>query len=126
MDELIRWASPVLYFRRTAMRDTELRGVPIARGDKVVMWYVSANYDEEVFDEPLPARPRPYPNDHVSFGGGGRITAWARSSHGSRSGILLEEIRARDIRFELAGPPKRLRSNFVNGIESDARSRRSR
>jgi cytochrome P450 len=50
-EEIIRWASPVLYFRRTAMRDTELRGVPIAKDDKVVMWYCSANYDEDVFEK---------------------------------------------------------------------------
>ena len=117
-DELIRWASSILYFRRTAMRDTELRGVPIAKGDKVVMWYISANYDEEVFDDPYRLDVGRVPNDYVAFGGGGPHYCLGAFLARLEMEILLEEILARDIRFELVGPAKRLRSNFVNGIES--------
>jgi cytochrome P450 len=118
VDELIRWATPVLYFRRTVMRDTELRGVPIRKGDKVVMWYVSANYDEEVFDEPYRLDLSRSPNDHVSFGSGGPHYCLGAFLARLEIRVLLEEIVRRGVRFELAGPPKRLRSNFVNGVES--------
>jgi cytochrome P450 len=118
VEELIRWASPVMYFRRTATRDTELRGVPIAEGDKVVMWYVSANYDEEVFEDPYRLDLGRMPNDQVSFGAGGPHYCLGAFLARLEIKVLLEEIRARNVRFELAGEPRRLRSNFVNGLES--------
>jgi cytochrome P450 len=118
VEELIRWASPVMYFRRTATRDTEIRGVPIAAGDKVVMWYVSANYDEEVFEDPYRLDLGRVPNEQASFGAGGPHYCLGAFLARLEIRILLEEIRARNIRFELAGEPKRLRSNFVNGLES--------
>lgn len=116
VEEIIRWATPVIYFRRTATRDTEIRGVPVTEGDKVVMWYASANFDEAVFDEPLRFDVGRRPNDHVSFGGGGPhfcLGAWLARLE---IRVLLEEIVRRGIRFEPAGPPLRVRSNFVNGI----------
>jgi cytochrome P450 len=118
VEELIRWASPVMYFRRTATRDTELRGVPIAAGDKVVMWYVSANYDEEVFEDPYRLDLGRMPNEQASFGAGGPHYCLGAFLARLEIRVLLEEIRARNVRFELAGEPKRLRSNFVNGLES--------
>jgi cytochrome P450 len=118
VEELIRWASPVMYFRRTATRDTELRGERIAEGDKVVMWYVSANYDEEVFDDPYRLDLGRMPNEQASFGAGGPHYCLGAFLARLEIRILLEEIRARNVRFELAGEPKRLRSNFVNGLES--------
>ena len=69
---MLRWGSSIHNFRRTATRDTELRGVPIAEGDKVVIYYASANRDEEVFDDPHTFDVGRTPNDHVTFGGGGR------------------------------------------------------
>jgi cytochrome P450 len=118
VEELIRWASPVMYFRRTATRDTELRGVSIAKGDKVVMWYVSANYDEEVFEDPYRLDLGRTPNEQASFGAGGPHYCLGAFLARLEIRVLLEEIRARNVRFELAGEPKRLRSNFVNGLES--------
>jgi cholest-4-en-3-one 26-monooxygenase len=118
VEELIRWASPVMYFRRTATRDTELRGVPIRAGDKVVMWYISANYDEEVFADPYRLDVARIPNDEVSFGGGGAHYCLGAFLARLEITILLEEMLARRIRFRLAGRPRRLRSNFVNGIAS--------
>ena len=70
-EEIIRWASPVLFFGRTATRDTELGGVKIAAGDRVVLWYPSGNRDERAFDEPFRFDIERDPNPHVSFGGGG-------------------------------------------------------
>ena len=70
-DEILRWSSPVLHFRRTATRDVELRGQTIRAGDKVVVWYVSANFDEEVFADPLRFDVGRKPNPHITFGGGG-------------------------------------------------------
>jgi cytochrome P450 len=115
-EEIIRWASPVLYFRRTAMRNTELRGVPIAEGDKVVMWYCSANYDEDVFEDPHRFDVGRQANESVSFGAAGPhycMGAWLARLE---IRILLEEIVRRGLRFELAGAPERIRTNFVNGL----------
>ena len=69
VEEVIRWATPVLYMRRTATEDVELRGQSIRRGDKVVMWYVAANYDETVFDDPHRFDITRDPNPHLGFGG---------------------------------------------------------
>ncbi len=68
---MLRWATPVMYFRRTATDDIELRGQQIKKGDKVVMWHISANRDEEVFDDPYTFDIDRTPNEHIAFGGGG-------------------------------------------------------
>jgi cytochrome P450 len=119
VEEILRWGSPVMYFRRTVMRDTEIRGVPVAEGDKVVMWYVSANYDEDVFADPYRFDVgREGPRESTSFGGGGAhycLGAWLARLE---LRILLEEMLKRKLRFELNGRPRRIRTNFVNGIES--------
>ena len=116
-EEIIRWASPVLYFRRTVMRDTELRGVPLREGDKVVMWYCSGNYDEDVFEDPYRFDVGRAGKETVSFGAAGPhycLGAWLARLE---IRILLEEIVARGLRFEPAGEPVRIRTNFVNGLE---------
>ena len=71
VEEILRWSTPVLHFRRTATRDVELRGTQIRAGDKVVVWYASANFDERVFPDPLRFDVGRTPNNHVSFGRGG-------------------------------------------------------
>jgi cytochrome P450 len=71
VDEIIRWASPVLFFGRTATRDVDLGGAPVRAGDRVTLWYPSGNRDERVFDDPFAFDIRRSPNPHVSFGGGG-------------------------------------------------------
>ncbi len=116
VEEILRWASPVLCFRRTAMRDTEIRGVPIAEGDKVVMWYVSANYDEDVYSDPSTFDVGRDERESTSFGIGGPhycLGAWLARLE---IRVLLEEILKRNLRLELAGEPVRIRSNFVNGL----------
>jgi cytochrome P450 len=117
VEELLRWTTPILYFRRTAMRDTEIEGVPIRRGDKVVMWYVSGNYDERVFESPLRFDVGRTPNEHVTFGGSGPhycLGAWLARLE---LRVLLEEMLARDLRLEPADEHVRTRSNFVHGLQ---------
>jgi cytochrome P450 len=117
VEEILRWATPILYFRRTAMRDTQVRDVQIQRGDKVVMWYVSGNFDERVFPDPLRFDVGRTPNEHVTFGGTGPhycLGAWLARLE---LRVLLEELIARGVRLEAAGAPTRVRSNFVNGMK---------
>ena len=118
VSETIRWQTPVIHMRRTATRDTELAGRRIARGDKVVMWYVSGNRDEAAIEEPdrfVVGRPRP--RQHLSFGAGIHRCVGDRLAE-MQLKILWEEILKRDLAFEIAGPPVRLYSNFIRGIRS--------
>jgi cytochrome P450 len=116
-EEILRWATPVLQFRRTATRDVELRGQAIARGDKVVTWYVSANRDETVFPEPYTFDVTRTPNDHMTFGPGGPHFCLGAHLARLETRILFEELIPRLDTIELAGPVERIRSNFVNGIK---------
>jgi cholest-4-en-3-one 26-monooxygenase len=118
VDEVLRYATPVIYFRRTATEDTEIRGVPIQAGDRVAMWFLSANFDEDVFDDPQRFDVGRRPNPHTAFGRGGPHFCLGSFLARLEIGILLEEILARRVRFELTGPPVRLSSNFVNGLKS--------
>ena len=118
VDEILRYGTPIIYFRRTATRDTEIRGVPIQAGDRVALWYIAANFDEEVFADPQRFDVGRQPNPHVTFGRGGPHFCLGSFLARLEIGILLEEILARDVRFELTGPPVRLSSNFINGFKS--------
>jgi cholest-4-en-3-one 26-monooxygenase len=118
VEEINRWATPVIMFRRTATRDTEMRGIPIRGGDKVALWYISANFDDEVFADPLRFDVGRAPNDQVSFGGGGAHFCLGAFLARLEIRVLLEEIIARNVRFEQTGPEVRLRSNFLNGMKS--------
>jgi cytochrome P450 len=116
-EEILRWATPVHHFRRTASRDVELRGVEIKRGDKVVTWYTSANRDEEVFPDPYTFDVTRTPNDHVTFGPGGPHFCLGAHLARLETKILFQELLPRLKSIELAGPVERIRSNFVNGIK---------
>jgi cytochrome P450 len=116
-EEILRWATPVMHFRRTATRDVELRGQTIHAGDKVVTWYISANRDEEVFDDPDGFDVTRKPNDHVTFGPGGPHFCLGAHLARLEATILFEELLPRMRSIELAGPTERIRSNFVNGIK---------
>jgi cholest-4-en-3-one 26-monooxygenase len=118
VEEILRWGTPVIYFRRTATQDTEIRGIPIQAGDRVAMWFISANFDEDVFEDPFRFDVGRRPNPHTAFGRGGPHFCLGSFLAKLEIGILLEEILARKIRFELTGPPVRLSSNFVNGLKS--------
>jgi cytochrome P450 len=116
-EEILRWASPVMHFRRTATRDVELRGQHIKAGDKVVTWYISANRDETVFPDPYRFDVTRTPNDHVVFGPGGPHFCLGAHLARLETKILFQELLPRLASIELNGPVERLRSNFVNGIK---------
>ena len=116
-EEILRWASPQIHFRRTAVCNTELAGVPISAGDKVVMWYISANYDERAFADPFTLDLSRDPNPHVTFGGGGPhicLGAWMARLEVR---VFLEEVVRRIRRIQADGDPERIRSNFINGMK---------
>jgi cytochrome P450 len=115
LDEVLRWWPPVIQFRRTATRDTELAGQPIAEGDKVVIFYASANRDEAIFADPDRFDITRDPNPHLSFGVGPHFCLGAALAK-LEAKVLLTELFARLPDLEVAGPPERLRSNFINGI----------
>lgn len=119
VEEVIRFATPVLHMRRTATRDTVLRDTAIAEGDKVVIWYASANFDDRIFADPLTFDvERPTKPKMVSFGAQGPHNCLGAPLARLEIRILLEEIVRRGIRFESTGPVVRTPSNFVNGISS--------
>jgi cytochrome P450 len=118
VSETIRYQTPVLHMRRTARNDVELAGRRIAKGDKVVMWYISGNRDEDKIeraDQFIVDRPKP--RQHLSFGAGIHRCVGDRLAE-QQIRILWEEILQRDLRFEMMGPPQRLYSNFIRGIRS--------
>lgn len=117
VEELLRWHPPVLSFRRTAAYDTELAGRPIRAGDKVVVFHGSANYDERVFTAPHRLDPTRAPNPHVSFGDGPHICLGAHLAR-LQLRLLYEETARLLPTLAVAAPPRRLVSNFINGMKS--------
>ena len=105
VEEILRWSSPVCCFARRASRDTEIRGVPIAAGERVTMWYPSANRDENVFDDPFRFNISRSPNPHISFGGGGPHYCLGASLARREITIFFEELLARTSNVEVLGPP---------------------
>ncbi len=117
VEEVVRHASPILYFRRTATVDTVLAGTEVAAGDKVVMWYAGANFDAAHFDDPLAFDVgRPRVPGHVAFGGGGAHFCLGASLARIELAELLGEVLRRDLRISVVGQPETVSSNFVNGI----------
>jgi cholest-4-en-3-one 26-monooxygenase len=117
VEEMLRWGSSIHNFRRTATRDTQLRGVDIAEGDKVVIYYASANRDEDVFDDPHTFDIARTPNDHVTFGGGGVHYCLGASLARAEIRATMRQVVERLPNIRLAGEPDRLASDFVNGIK---------
>jgi cytochrome P450 len=116
IEELLRWVSPVVYMRRTASRATDIAGMPIAPGDKVVMYYGSANRDEDAFGPSAGELDLSRtPNEHVAFGGGG--PHFCLGAHIARVEIraLLREVLSRLPDLEPAGPTEWLPSTFISG-----------
>jgi cytochrome P450 len=115
--EIIRYQSPVAHMRRTALEDAQIGDKTIKKGEKVVMWYVSGNRDEEAIDHPdafIIDRERP--RQHVSFGFGIHRCVGMRLAE-MQLRIMWEEILKRFPRIEVVGEPKRMKSNFVKGYE---------
>jgi cytochrome P450 len=115
IEEMLRYCSPVVHFRRTATRDTMLGGQAIAAGDKVVVFYASANRDETVFADPDLFDIGRSPNEHVAFGGGGVHYCLGANLARVEIRALFGEVLSRLHDVELAGPVERLRSSFING-----------
>jgi cholest-4-en-3-one 26-monooxygenase len=117
VDEMLRCASPVMHFRRTATRDLVLGDQRVSEGDKVVIWYASANRDEAVFEDPMRFDVERSPNEHVAFGGGGPHFCLGANLARMEIRVIFDELLDRWQGLELTGAPERLRSNFINGIK---------
>ena len=117
VEEIVRWASPVIHFRRTATRDTEISGQKICEGEKVIMWYNSANRDPAVFDDPYAFRVDRSPNEHLGFGGPG--PHFCMGAHLARREItvMFRQLFRRVPDLEITAKPARLLSFFIHGIK---------
>jgi len=117
VEEIVRWATPVIHFRRTATEDTELSGQPIKAGEKVVMWYSSANRDERAISDPYRFDVARDPNEHVGFGGGGPHFCLGANLARREIAVMFEELFQRLPDIEISGPPAMLHSAFIHGIK---------
>jgi cytochrome P450 len=117
IEEILRWVTPVMWFRRTATTDTEIRGVPVKEGDKVVLWYISGSRDEDLVADPMRFD---VTRDlhHQAFGGGGRHFCLGAPLARLELKLVFPELLRRLPEMELAGPVGRTRSNWVNGFTS--------
>ncbi|MBX7434536.1 cytochrome P450 [Mycobacterium sp. Y57] len=118
VEEIVRWASPVAYMRRTATRDVELGGVRIAEGDKVTLWYESANRDETKFADPWRFDVLRHPNPHVGFGGGGAHFCLGANLARREITVAFEELHRLVPDIAARTEPDRLHSAFIHGIKT--------
>lgn len=116
-DEIIRWATPTLYFRRTATRDFDYHGKQVRAGDKVLYWFISGNRDETAFDDPFRLDLARAQNRHMSFGQGGPHVCLGMWLARLEVRVLFEELAKRIRSIEPAGAHRYLRSNFIGGIK---------
>jgi cytochrome P450 len=118
VEEIVRWASPVIHFRRTATKDTELRGIKMPAGTKVVMWYNSGNRDEDLFSDPYRFDvTRQIQPAQIGFGAGGPHFCLGANLARREIAVMFDEIRRRLPYLRITGEPAYLRSNFINGIK---------
>ena len=117
VDEMLRWWTPVMIFRRTATADTQLADANIKKGDKVVVSFLSANRDEQVFDKPQQFDINRHPNPHLTFGYGPHFCLGAQLAR-AQMNALLSEVLQRFASIEPAGEPGFLRSNFQRGVKT--------
>ncbi|MGK2928317.1 MAG: cytochrome P450 [Acidimicrobiales bacterium] len=117
IEEILRWATPVLFFRRNATQDFELRGHQIREGDKIALWYISANRDEDVFEDPFRFDIERDPNPHIAFGGGGPHFCLGAQLARLEIRVLFDELAKRVPRLQQLDEPSFLRSNFIGGIK---------
>jgi len=118
VEEMLRWTTVTMHFRRTLTRDVELRGKSLKAGDKVVLWFASADFDETHFDQPREFRADRTPNDHVAFGLHSPHLCLGAHLARLELRVLFEELARRWERVELIAPPERLRSNFISGMKT--------
>ena len=117
IEEIVRWASPVIFMRRTTTRDTELGGQKLEEGEKLLLFYNSGNRDEAVFDDPHRFDARRSPNEHVGFGGAGPHFCMGANLARREIRVMFRELFRRLPDLEITGPPERLASNFIHGIK---------
>jgi cytochrome P450 len=117
VEEIVRWASPVIHFRRTATADTELGGQRLRAGEKIVLWYNSANRDEAVFPDPYRFDVTRKPNEHVGFGGPGAHHCLGANLARREITVVFRQLLRRLPDLEITGKPEMLRSNFIHGIK---------
>jgi cytochrome P450 len=117
VEEIVRWASPVSYMRRTVTRDIELSGVPLSEGAKVTLWYGSANRDETKFEDPWTFDLRRQPNPHVGFGGGGSHFCLGANLARREITVIFDELHRRIPDITATEEPDRLQSAFIHGIK---------
>jgi len=115
--EMVRFASPVMHMRRTATEDTVLAGRKIAKGDKVVLWYISGNRDETVFERPDIFDVTRKGPQHVGFGAGQHVCVGSRLAE-MQLRVAFDILADRVSGFEMKAPPRRFRSNFINGLKN--------
>src|SRR5215207_9648697 len=118
IEEMLRYTSPVTVFTRTANNDTELRGISVRKGDRVAMYYPSANRDEAHFADPDTFDIGRTPNHHLAFGGGGTHFCLGANLARVEAAAIVPEVLSRMTDLELAGPVERVRSTLMNGIRS--------
>ncbi len=116
VEEILRWTSPLHHMARVASADAEIQGRKIREGDRVLMWYPSANRDEEIFPEPYRFDVAREPNEHLAFGIGEHFCLGAGFAR-KEVKVMFEELFRRFPNIEVTGPPERLRSNFINGVK---------
>ena len=116
IEEILRWTSPLHHMSRVATADTKIRGQTIRQGDRVIMWYPSANRDEEIFEDPYRFDITRDPNEHIAFGIGEHFCLGAGFAR-KEIRVMFEELFRRFPDINVDGPPERLRSNFINGIK---------
>ena len=116
-DEIIRWASPITAFQRTALADTELSGVPIRKGQRLVLFYRSANFDEDVFDDPYSFNILRDPNPHLGFGGTGAHYCVGANLARMTIDLMFNAIADHIPHLKPVSAPERLRSSYINGIK---------
>jgi cholest-4-en-3-one 26-monooxygenase len=117
VDEIIRWATPVHCFQRTALADTELGGVTIKAGQRVGLFYSSANYDEAVFDRPFEFNIMRNPNPHLAFGGNGAHFCIGANLARMELKLIFHELAEQLPNIAKLGEPQRLRSGWINGVK---------
>ena len=117
VEEMLRWTTPVMYFRRNATEDRVIGGQQIKKGDKVTLWYISANRDEDVFENPNSFDVGRTPNLHLTFGAGGPHNCLGLNLARIEIRVMFEELIRRMPDIQQVGPAQRIRSNFISGIK---------
>nr|MDT0523932.1 cytochrome P450 [Streptomyces sp. DSM 41633] len=117
VEEIVRWASPVSYMRRTVTQDTVLGGTPLSAGAKVTLWYGSANRDESKFADPWMFDITRHPNPHLGFGGGGAHFCLGANLARREITVAFEELHRQLPDIVVTEEPDRLQSQFIHGIK---------